>query len=59
MVYDLPNANGGVDEVDFEECLAEFMLDQFNVEGDDEPIEQIAKIMLRVRKELTQTAMAN
>ena len=39
MVYDLANTNGGVDQIDFEECLSEFMLDQFNVEGDDESVE--------------------
>jgi hypothetical protein len=57
MVFDLPNKAGGVDEVDFEECLGEFMLHQFNVEGDDESIEQISKILIKVRKELTATAM--
>ena len=59
LVYDLRSLEGGVDEIDFEECLAEFMLDQYNVEGDDEPIEQIARIMMRVRKELVHTALTN
>ena len=57
MVYDLQNQSGGVDQIDFEECLQEFMLDQFNVEGDDESIEQIAKIMMKVRVELTKSAV--
>ena len=56
MVYDLPNANGGTDQIDFEECLSEFMVETFNVEGDDESIEQISKIMMQVRIELTKTA---
>ena len=59
MVFDLANQNGGVCQIDFEECLADFMLTQYNVEGDDESIEQIAKIMMNVRKELTTTAWAD
>ena len=39
MVFDLPNANGGTDQIDFEECLLEFMVDTFSVEGDDESID--------------------
>ena len=56
MVFDVANAHGGVDELDFEECLAEFMLSTFHVEGDDESIEQIAKIMMKVRRELCMSA---
>ena len=57
MVYDLPGVAGGVDEVDFEDCLRDFMLEEFNVEGDDVCIEEIARTLLRVRKEFTSTAM--
>ena len=56
MVYDLPNQHGGVDFISFEEVLSEFMIDMYNVEGDDESIEQIAKIMMRVRTELCASA---
>ena len=56
MTADLNEADGGVDEIDFEECLSDFMLSQFNVEGDDESIEQIGKIMMKVRKQLVSLA---
>ena len=59
MVYDVRNEKGGTDEVDFEECLSQFMLEEYYVEGDDVSIEQIAKIMMKVRKELIKTATEN
>ena len=57
MVYDVKGDHGGSDEIDFEECLAQFMLEEYFVEGDDVSIEQIAKIMMKVRKELIKTAI--
>jgi len=39
MVYDLAGKASGVDEFDFEECLGDYMLRTYNVEGDDESIE--------------------
>ena len=57
MVYDPQNLQGGTSVEDFEDCLCDFMLEEFHVEGDDDSIEQIAKIMMRVRKELCATAM--
>ena len=39
MVYDVMCDNGGTSEMDFEDALSEFMLNEFHVEGDDESIE--------------------
>ena len=39
MVYDVKGESGGVDTMDFEDALSEFMLEYFHVEGDDESME--------------------
>jgi hypothetical protein len=39
MVYDVMGEHGGSSEMDFEDALQEFMLNEFHVEGDDESIE--------------------
>ena len=56
MVYDLPNAKGGSTQGNFEECIAEFMLDKYNVEDDMDSIEEMAKILMTIRQEFTKTA---
>ena len=38
MVYDLEKEKDGVSMEDFEECIAEFMLNQFSVEDDPENV---------------------
>jgi hypothetical protein len=59
MVFDVKGESGGVDVEDFEDALSEYMLEFFHVEGDDESIEQIAKIMIKVRKELVALAISS
>jgi len=59
MVYDVMNESGGTGICDFEDALREFMLNEFHVEGDDESIELIGNIMMKVRKELIGTATAS
>ena len=56
MVYDLTMEQGGVSQSDFEECIAEFMLNFYNVQDDMDSIEDIAKILLTVRTQLSETA---
>ena len=56
MVYDVMNESGGTTICDFEDALREFMLNEFHVEGDDESIELIGDIMMKVRKQLIKTA---
>ena len=56
MVYDVMNESGGTTICDFEDALREFMLNEFHVEGDDESIELIADIMMKIRKQLIKTA---
>ena len=59
MVYDVMGENGGTNICDFEDALREFMLNEFHVEGDDESIELIGDIMIKVRKQLIGTAMGS
>ena len=59
MVYDVMNVHGGTRIADFEDALREFMLGEFHVEGDDDSIELIGNIMMKVRKELIGTASAS
>ena len=56
MVFDLPNEQGGVSQNDFEECLAEFMLEHYFVEDDTESFEEISKILIKIRNQFTQSA---
>ena len=59
MVYDVMGEHGGTNICDFEDALREFMLNEFHVEGDDESIDMIADIMMKVRKQLIGTAMGS
>ena len=56
MVYDLTNENGGTNHNDFEDCIAEFMLERYNVNDDQFSIEEMAILLMTVRKEFTETA---
>ena len=56
MVYDLSNEKDGVFLSDFEECLAEFMLEHYFVEDDYESIEEISKILIKIRSQFTLSA---
>ena len=57
MVFDLTNEQGGVSCEDFEECLDEFMQAHYDTEVEFDNIQQIAKNMLKIRQEFTQSAM--
>lgn len=57
MVYDLQSKKGGVSQEDFEDCLEEFMQNEYNVDPDEEQISQIAQTMLQIRVELQTSAV--
>ncbi len=57
MTYDLPGEKGGSQQNDFEMCIAEFMLDKYNVQDDADSIEEMAKFLMSVRQEFTLTAV--
>lgn len=53
MVYDLASEKGGTSQADFEECIAEFMLEHYNVEDDMDSIEEMANMLMTVRQEFS------
>lgn len=46
MVYDLKGEKDGVCEEDFEECLSEFLIHNYNIEDEYQSIKQVAIIMI-------------
>ena len=56
MVYDIQEKKDGVCSNDFENCLQDFLLEQYNVEDEDRSIGEVADIMMKVRRELIKAA---
>ena len=57
MVFDLLEDEGGSNEADFEECLDEFLQREYNCEAEEDSIQQIAKNMMKIRRELVDSAI--
>ena len=57
MVYDLKGEKDGVTNLDFEDCLSEFLIHNYNIEDDDQSIQEVADIMMKIRLQMAETAM--
>lgn len=49
MVYDLQGLKDGVSELDFEDCLSEFLTLNYSIEDEYESIHEVAVIMMKIR----------
>ena len=56
MIYDLTNQSGGTSQGDFTECIEEFMIEHYNVEDEEDDINEMSKVFMKIREEFTFTA---
>jgi hypothetical protein len=59
MVYDSEGKADGIFVNDFEDCLEEFMMENYGTEPDFSDVEYISKLLVKIRKEFLKLAKSN